>query len=1083
MSEPDPFQSYLNLADELFHGQISEIELSAATAQLPVLEQELLKRLAQRAEDFALVTPRRGWAVMQVTDAAAHSLNSNYFIQSLAAWYLGRACNHWAQPRRVNEAISRARRGFKQLNEEGWIAACDWQFNVLSWTKTDFVLSASELQKALVGLQRAAFDEFVPSCRLALAYAQILIGRHQAALENIRISEETYITLGDKLNEARCWLHQASALRRQDHFDEAFEKLERALMVFEKENAITDGAKAHYQIALGHLLKADNLMSAVDHFGKAAELFDATDLDLWRAMCVNNLGSVYLINGQLKLAEDHYQEARPYFVRHDVQGPLADNLNDSGKLNTLLGKAAFSIEQFRQSEAINTKLGSPVSAAIAISNLGEAYGQLGRYQDALYHLERAAEHLASLKIYFRLATCEKYMALIWLQLGQPRNAHDYLDRAAAHYEMTDQKAVLSSVYNYKAAAFFQQGMDADAIECLEQSLDISEKYGMRPQAALAQRILGEALLRVGRKDEARNFLMRARSDFNGMGMMMERAACMNSIGTYYESISDDQGAKDAFEEALKLSGQSFPEIDWRAYVELGNLAESHGDIDLAIQTYRRGVETFTKIRRNFLQPALAGSYLQAPARAFDKIVSVSSKADAAQDALNFIEAGKASTLLRNLSARSAGGGETASQEANTLKAEIELLRNRLRVTFDEGSVLQSALRSRQVRSQLLEKVQQYDALKTRLERRSLNDQGLSDFGNDFDLSVFRNAASQSIRGNWIALDYYVMRDELITAIVTPHDCRVYSQPLPQRFAMALDACDKARQNAARLVRGDLEILGRTLIPSSIIEHLYPNTHLLLAPHRKLHRVPWSALQPDSTNRPLVSICIPVVVPSLQTLNLLWERAGAKQALDRDKGLVVGLSEFDGRYEELPLVKHEITALHAMLGPDGRLLGEKDATWENLSRLKQEGEPDREGSNLARFTWLHIASHFFMDRQTGRLSGIVLGDGDISLDQLRDLSPLPGLVSLSACNSNDAFLYDGDERFDLQTTCFMAGANTVIGTAWPILDQTADKLMRLFYNYYLAGANPGEAAAQAQRKLIRNHVELDSWAGFICAGIP
>ena len=45
--------------------------------------------------------------------------------------------------------------------------------------------------------------------------------------------------------------------------------------------------------------------------------------------------------------------------------------------------------------------------------------------------------------------------------------------------------------------------------------------------------------------------------------------------------------------------------------------------------------------------------------------------------------------------------------------------------------------------------------------------------------------------------------------------------------------------------------------------------------------------------------------------------------------------------------------------------------------------------LSRFDWMHIASHFFSHTQTGRLSGLALWDGDVWLDQLRDLSPLPG----------------------------------------------------------------------------------------------
>jgi tetratricopeptide (TPR) repeat protein len=1070
------FDAYLSLAEDLFEGRISEKDLLPAASALPPLDNNLLEILAQHADGFASTRPRYSWAVAQVAQSAAASQNCGIFLESLASWYLGRACNHWTQPKRTTEALSVANRGFEALNEVGWVAACDWQLNAQPWTRPNFPQAAQTLGLALEQLERFGPAEFVPDCRLTLAYAQILIGGHDAANENIHICEEIYLARGDKLDQARCWLTQAGSLRRQNRFDEAFQKLEEALKVFDAENALTERAKAHYQIALGHLLKADDLLQATDHFKKAIDLFESTDLDLWRAMCINNLGSVYLINGQLKLAQEHYQEARTFFVRHGIQGLLADNLNDSGKLNILMGKPALSVEQFKQCEAINDRLDSHLSAAIGISNLGEAYGQLGRYQDALYHLERAAEDLESLENHFRLATCEKYMALIWSRLGQPEVAHEYLDKAAAHYERADQQALLSSVYIYRAATFFQQGTWREAIESLEGSLDIAEKYEMQPQAALAKRILGEALIPTERRAEAASYLEQARSEFAGMGMSMEHAACMISIGNYCQSVSEPDKARSAFEEALQLSEKTFPEVDWRAYIELGNLAEAQGETELAIRNYRQGTEAFTQIRRNFLQPALAGFYLQELAHVFDRIITVSIQMDTAQEALYFIEEAKASTLIRNLSMDRAIQGDSRSQELDDLKAEIGLLQDRLRVSLDEMSPLQAALHSRRTRDRLIKLIEEYDTLKSRLERRNLPAGAIGSFSTSFDLGFFREKASTFLPGDWVALDYYMTEGDLVTVIATPHDCQVHSQPISKRFSMALDACEKARRNGEPPLESDLEILGNLLIPASIADYLSPDAYLLLAPHRSLHQVPWPALKPDFAAQPLVCISTPCVVPSLYSLMLLWERSWPGQAPDRKKGFLVGLSSFNDVHKELPLVKEEIASLSSKLGPGGQVLAETDATWENLLSLRNGEE-----GNLASFAWLHIASHFFADRRTGRLSGIAFWDGDVWLDQLRDLSPLPGLVSLSACNSNDSFLYEGDERVDLQTTCFLAGANTVVGSIWPVLDQAAAELVTLFYDYFLAGSSPAKAAALAQRHFISDGKELRSWASFVCAG--
>lgn len=1078
MRGSDPIHAYSQLADELYAGTISETELRSATITLPVPDKKLLDSIAHYVEQVSTARPRYGWAISRVTQQAAVSQHCDLYLQSLTAWSLARACNHWSQPKRMQEAIALARHGFESLNENGWLAACEWQENALAWTKPNFAESARVLKDALHGLESNGFAEFIPECRLALAFAQILIGQHAEALENIHLSEEVYRSQGDQLNQARCWLNQASSLRRQGHFEGAFQKLQQALSIFERENSLTDQAKAHYQIALCLMLQANDLPRAVKHFQQAADLFDATELDLWRSACINNLGSVYMINGQLNRAKEYYQEAGDNFSRHEVQGPLADNLNDRGKLNVLLGKPALSIEQFKQSAAINTMLGSKLSAAIVISNLGEAYGQLGRYQDALHHLERAAEQLESLENYSRLAACEKYVALIWLRLGQPQTALEYLDKSFVHYEMADQKAFLASVYNYRAAAFFQQGQVDQAIASLEQSLTLAEKFGIRPQFALAKRLLGEALVCSSstRQAESLKYLEQAHSDFTEMKMLMEQAACLIAIGAYCRSIAEAESAKTAFEEALQLSEGTFPEIDWRAYIELGNLAESQGDTDLALRMYHKGTETFHEIRQNFLQPALAGSYLQTPARVFDQIVAVASRAAAALETLSFIEESKASTLTRHLSETHTLGSDSTSQELDEIKVDIDLLKRQLKASLEDMPALQSAFQSRQTRKQLKRKIEQYSALKTRLERRSLSDEAGMSPSTSFDLEGFRQMTGAFLGEDWIALDYYLNETELTAVMVTPHDCIVYSQPVSKRFVMALNACDKARRNAGPPQQSDLEILGNLLIPDSLADHISPDTHLLLAPHRNLHQIPWSAVQPGFATQPLVCLCTPSVIPSLHGLRLLWERGHSIRTTNRGNGLLVGLSSFNGLQQELPQVRNEITALASKLHSGGFVLTEEEATWMNLLKLKGQGE-------LTDFGWLHIASHFSSDRVTGRLSGIALQDGEIWLDQLRDLSPLPALVSLSACNSNDSFLYEGDERVDLQTTCLMAGAQSVIGSVWPVLDQSAAELTSLFYDYYLEGSNPAKAAAAAQRQFIQAGKELNAWASFICAGLP
>jgi tetratricopeptide (TPR) repeat protein len=1075
MPNNTPFDLYLHLAHELYEGRISESDLPTVAANLPPLDKNLLDRIAEHAESFASTAPRLGWALTQVAFAAAVSQNRDLFVRSFSAWYLARACNHWAQPKRAADALLIAKRGFEELNDPAWIAACEWQSNALAWTKPDFAEAVRGLKEALSHLP----IEFIPHCRLALAFAQILVGDHPAAQENIRLSGEAYQARGDVLNQARCWLTLASSLRRQDRFDEAFQTLHQALQVFEQENALTDQARAQYQIALGHLLQADQLPQAVERFQLAIALFEATDLDLWRGMCISNLGSVHLHTGELAQGDRYYRQAGDIFARHNILGPLADNLHDQGELNILRGLPQASIEKFRQSAEINEKLGSQLSTAVAITSLGKAYGRSGRYQDALHHLERAAERLSALDSPWRLGICESYAALIWSLLERPDLAHEHLDRAVRCYERADQKARLSEIHNIRAGTYFQQEKVQEALDSLKDALEVSLRHGIKPQTVLARRLLGEALAQTGKYDEALEALGQAQADAAEMEMQMELASCLVAAGTCYAACARSDEAQAAFEQALQWSEGILPEIEWRAHIGLGDLAGVRSEHEAALVSYRRAVNAFAHIRLNFWQPSLAGSYLQKPSRIFDRIITFAAQAGAAEDALTFIESFKASTLQGQLVSDHSHPLDADSRELSDLEAEIRFLQDRLRTPAELSFLQQAGAEFRKIRMQLLEKTNQYEVLKARLERRSeFKHAPANAAGMRFDANSFRVLAEHTLRGNWIALDYYLTDESITIALLSPRRCEVWNTPIPFRLRMALEACQRAGRSPARPTSDDLAVLGQALLPDTLADELTSDSYLLLAPHRELHAIPWAALQPGFALEPLVNLCAPTVIPSLQNLMVIWKRGTLNTTAGREDGLAVGLSTFAGKHRDLPQVRSEISFLRSKLGSDGVCLAEEDATWENILQLAQGS-----AQGLSRFAWLHVASHFFSHPHRGRLSSLTLRDGDVWLDTLRDLAPLPGLVTVSACNSSSSFIHEGDEHVDLPSVCLAAGAGSVVGSLWGVLDQAAAGFSAGFYSHYLNGLGPAKAMAQTQRELILRGEPASQWAGFLCIGAP
>ena len=160
-------------------------------------------------------------------------------------------------------------------------------------------------------------------------------------------------------------------------------------------------------------------------------------------------------------------------------------------------------------------------------------------------------------------------------------------------------------------------------------------------------------------------------------------------------------------------------------------------------------------------------------------------------------------------------------------------------------------------------------------------------------------------------------------------------------------------------------------------------------------------------------------------------------------------------------------------------------------------PSRPGASL-----LHLTTHGTLDP----VPALVASDRQLPLADILDQArgrarDAPGgLVITSACLT-DATRASHDESLTLATAFLAAGATTVIGTRWPVDNDTTTALAIRFHHHLNEGGSPAEALRQAQRDLLHPDAALRaslgpgfagiadsrlshpaSWAGFVHHGI-
>lgn len=1065
-------QSYLDMAEAVDAGIIPPDALPNHAATLPPLTEDLLDALVPHIDAHFYRRPRRSWSLAAVAAAAARRA-ANLHLRGRAAWHAAAAANQWVRPQRITAAVQEARACFTQTDAAGWLAACQWQEHAEPWLQANYQQSVTALQQAVAGLQQANMLVYVTPCRLSLAVALLLNIQPDAAREQAQMCLESK----DPHALIKAWMVLSVCERVSGQTQAALDALAQAQALADPLHAPYWQGRIAQQRGLCYFWQSA-YAKAIHHLEEARACLSTCDVPLWVAQSDNALGQVYRDMGYLRQARQAFAQAYEIYRDAGIPGLLGDNLLDTGKLQNYLGQFDHAAATLHEAERQYRLAGRWDNAAYAIMNRGEAALAQGRYQRALQALETAEQQLLAVGNRLKVAVCDLRLARIWQMVGQPLAAHHYLDQAAAYLASQDVSNQVD-IDAQRAEVLLQEGRQAEAVACWQNALQTAEQQESLAQKATIQGALGKGLLAQGALAEAFSYLQQARSTFAEIGHAVELVNCDLALGQYYTQAGDTAAAAAAWQRARQQSLGLLPDHLWQAEVGLAKLAAQAGDYAAALAAYRAGVAALVRYRRDFWQSELAGRHFVQVKPALDAAIRLAADCGAAADVWHFIEAGKAQTLERQLAdAGSAPLNRAAVSSHNELAeiaGKIRWLQEQIQARYRAQRSLFRASAADGIQPlllQLRQSIAHYENLRARVERQQADySEGELPLG-QIALSQFRQAATQAYGDGWGAVSYYLSGDTLFAAWTTASACQVWQQEISGLASFALNQCAQA-DTGERILPRDLQALGELLLPAWLRAHLQPDKPLLICPSDRLHPVPWPALTVG--DGPLVNHCLPLIIPSAHSFVLLGQRQQRQPAHIPPKGQVLAVSRFAQGYAPLPLVEDEQAGLVQRLGAANvRVLQNEQATQANLRAWWSSEE-----TNTSSF--FHIATHIASGRDNGRLSGIALHDGDLWLDDVWDLAPLPPLVTLSACYGSHSRQYEGDEAVGLTPTCLAAGANQVVGNLWRVLDPAAAALMLAFYEAYARGEMPASALAHAQRAAARAAQPHAHWGGFLCVG--
>ena len=139
--------------------------------------------------------------------------------------------------------------------------------------------------------------------------------------------------------------------------------------------------------------------------------------------------------------------------------------------------------------------------------------------------------------------------------------------------------------------------------------------------------------------------------------------------------------------------------------------------------------------------------------------------------------------------------------------------------------------------------------------------------------------------------------------------------------------------------------------------------------------------------------------------------------------------------------------------------------------------------------LHLASHGKLDSENPMRSAVYLTpgakeDGRFEVSEIIGQKLNADLVVLSACDTSNGQVVNGEGMMSLSWAFLAAGSRSVLATQWSVDSKSAARDIVLFYEQMLAGKNKAEAIQAVMKKQISarppfNHPSY--WAGYVSIG--
>lgn len=274
---------------------------------------------------------------------------------------------------------------------------------------------------------------------------------------------------------------------------------------------------------------------------------------------------------------------------------------------------------------------------------------------------------------------------------------------------------------------------------------------------------------------------------------------------------------------------------------------------------------------------------------------------------------------------------------------------------------------------------------------------------------------------------------------------------------------------------------RDLLPDATCDRILAHDRAVIAPHGRLHLVPWSTLHvgPDAAGSERLFQRVGVTtMPNLMCLPAIdgpWSRSPIGQIIGAPNYAATGLTSIDPTNDEL----EQLCAIwQAAPTATLRARASGDASTELAMRAALQADVDV----------LHVICHGVVDHAEPSSSALIATDGKVDAAEVALGGDCPDEVVLAACSTGfrpasvGQVSLTGDDAVGLPAAFLEAGARSVLMSIPQAHDATSTEFMSRYHRARTAGAAPIDAFQATQIEML-DVADPGLWCGYVLYGTP